>query len=153
MDLEKLAEHSHQFSQRIYYEDTDFSGAIYHSAYLKFFERGRTEWLRQLNIQHYQLFDRGYAFMVSNIQVDFISSAEMDEIIYIETNVGKITPARIFFIQEIRRTLTLANISEAKKDLIAAAKVTVCAVSKKNNVFMPVRLSQVLVTENVRINK
>lgn len=50
---------AHQLSVRIYYEDTDFSGNVYHAAYLKFFERGRTEWLRELGVFHTELSEQG----------------------------------------------------------------------------------------------
>lgn len=141
--LDKFANHTHLLNQRVYYEDTDFSGAIYHAAYLKFFERARTEWLRSLDIRQNELFEDGFAFMVSKLEIQFLSPAKMDEEVQIYTKVAKITPARIVFDQEITRKLTLADISEGKGKSIAHATVSVCAVLTAHNKFLPVRLVQV----------
>ena len=62
---------THRFSVRVYYEDTDFSGNVYHAAYLHFFERGRTEFLRDLGVHHSELAKDGIAFAVRSMTIEF----------------------------------------------------------------------------------
>ena len=66
---------SHRFEIRVYYEDTDFSGAVYHAAYLHFFERGRTEFLRAEGIHHSELAKDGVAFAVRSMEIEFPRAA------------------------------------------------------------------------------
>ena len=61
----------HRFSVRVYYEDTDFSGSVYHSAYLHFFERARTEFLRAIGVHHSELIREDIAFAVRSMQIEF----------------------------------------------------------------------------------
>ena len=89
---------------RIYYEDTDAGGVVYYANYLKFFERCRTEWLR--NIGHDQadlLRDPGIAFVVRTVNVEYLKPARLDDQLMIGLEVEKITRAQIFFRQHIRR--------------------------------------------------
>jgi acyl-CoA thioester hydrolase len=72
----------HRFQIRVYYEDTDFSGAVYHANYLKFCERARTEALRELGIHHHKL---ETVFMVRRMECDFRSPAKIDDLLEIET--------------------------------------------------------------------
>src|SRR5690606_8022497 len=67
----------HRFPIRIYYEDTDFSGNVYHAAYLKFFERGRTEFLRDEGIHHSELAAQGLAFAVRSMDIAFDRAAHI----------------------------------------------------------------------------
>ena len=77
----ELIEHGHRLTQRVYYEDTDFSGNVYHAAYLKFFERGRTEFLRDLGIHHSELAEQGIAFAVRTMELDFVAAARIDDLL------------------------------------------------------------------------
>lgn len=77
----------HRISVRVYYEDTDFSGVVYHASYLRFMERGRTELIRALGIEQRELFD-GYAalgFAVRRMLIDFVKPAVMDDLLTVET--------------------------------------------------------------------
>ena len=71
----------HVMPVRVYYEDTDFSGAVYHASYLRFMERGRTNYLRLLGVGHRVLFEeaqkeaRGFAFVVRSMQIEFLKPA------------------------------------------------------------------------------
>jgi acyl-CoA thioester hydrolase len=78
---------SHSLPVRVYYEDTDFSGVVYHASYLRFMERGRTELIRSLGIAQSALFDEGVplAFAVRSMQIDFLKPAKMDDELTIET--------------------------------------------------------------------
>jgi acyl-CoA thioester hydrolase len=88
---------------RVYYEDTDFSGNVYHAAYLKFFERGRTEFLREAGIGHADLFAQGIAFAVRMMTVAFEAAAHIDDLLEVETTLAEITGARLVLDQTIRR--------------------------------------------------
>lgn len=93
----------HTFPIRIYYEDTDFSGNVYHAAYLKFFERARTEFLRDAGIHHSELAAEGLAFAVRSMQIDFIAPAHIDDLLTVETEPLSATGARLTLRQTILR--------------------------------------------------
>ena len=93
----------HSIAVRVYYEDTDFSGNVYHAAYLHFFERGRTEFLRDLGIHHSELVKEGVAFAVRSMTIDFLAAAHIDDQLDVITEVHSITPARMNLVQVIRR--------------------------------------------------
>ena len=93
----------YHFPVRIYYEDTDFSGNVYHAAYLKFFERGRTEFLRDLGIHHSELVKDGIAFAVRSMSIDFAAAAHIDDLLTVTTEVVAMTGARLTLRQTILR--------------------------------------------------
>ena len=93
----------HRFSVRVYYEDTDFSGNVYHSAYLHFFERARTEFLRSLGVHHSELIREGVAFAVRSMAIEFDAAAHIDDLLEVETRVESLTPARLQLDQRITR--------------------------------------------------
>ena len=107
----------HHLSIRVYYEDTDFSGNIYHAAYLHFFERGRTEFLRDLGVHHSELVKDGIAFAVRSMQIDFIAAAHIDDLLEVSTEVASATAARLNLIQTIRRDG--AEITRAEVQVVA----------------------------------
>lgn len=95
------------FPVRVYYEDTDFSGVVYHASYLRFLERGRTEFLRTRNI-HQQAISDGiagepFAFAVRRMTIEFLKAARMDDMLDVETSVIKIAGASIAMQQRILR--------------------------------------------------
>ena len=77
----------HRISVRVYYEDTDFSGVVYHASYLRFMERGRTEMIRALGVEQRELFDGETAlgFAVRRMTIDFLRPAVMDDLLTVET--------------------------------------------------------------------
>ena len=90
---------------RIYYEDTDFSGVVYHAAYLKFFERGRTEALRASGVHHSELLTRAepLAFAVRKMTTEWIAPAKIDDVLEVRTRFAGAKGARMFLSQEIWR--------------------------------------------------
>jgi acyl-CoA thioester hydrolase len=106
------------FSVRVYYEDTDFSGNVYHASYLKFFERGRTEFLRAEGIHHSELVRDGVAFAVRNMEIEFAAPARIDDLLTVETAVEAISGARLTLNQTIRRGA----------DVLTHARVVVAAI-------------------------
>lgn len=109
---------THTHAVRIYYEDTDFSGNVYHAAYLKFFERGRTEFLRDLGIHHHELAEQGIAFAVRSMTLDFIAAARIDDLLTVTTEVVETSGARLVLAQTLLRD----------GQIITTAKVTVVAI-------------------------
>lgn len=97
----------HRFPVRIYYEDTDFSGNVYHAAYLKFFERGRTEFLRDEGIHHSELAAQGIAFAVRSMEIAFDGAAYIDDLLEVTTEVDAISGARLTLRQAILRDGTV----------------------------------------------
>src|SRR5690606_14122475 len=93
----------HRFTVRVYYEDTDFSGIVYHAVYLHFFERARTEFLRAIGVHHSELIREGIAFAVRSMQIDFDAAAHIDDMLEVETRVESVTPARLHLDQRITR--------------------------------------------------
>jgi acyl-CoA thioester hydrolase len=89
---------------RVYYEDTDFSGRVYHASYLRFLERGRTEWLRRRGLGHRDLAESsGVVFAVRSLQIEFLAPAVMDDLLEVETSVGTVRGASITFRQRVVR--------------------------------------------------
>ena len=89
---------------RIYYEDTDAGGVVYYANYLKFLERCRTEWLREIGHDQADLLrDPGIAFVVRSVNLEYLKPARLDELLSVSLEVEKITRSQIFFRQHIRR--------------------------------------------------
>jgi acyl-CoA thioester hydrolase len=89
---------------RVYYEDTDFSGRVYHASYLRFLERGRTEWLRRRGFGHRDLAESsGAVFAVRSLQIEFLAPAMMDDLLEVETSVAAVRGASITFHQRVAR--------------------------------------------------
>jgi len=93
----------HTFPVRVYYEDTDFSGNVYHAAYLHFFERGRTEFLRDMGVHHSELAKDGIAFAVRSMQIEFEAAAHIDDELVVATRVESLSGARMHLDQRISR--------------------------------------------------
>ena len=96
-----MPEHRHPV--RVYYEDTDFSGNVYHAAYLHFFERGRTEFLREMGVHHSELAKDGLAFAVRSMSIEFEQAAHIDDLLTVTTTVQSATGARLKLEQVISR--------------------------------------------------
>jgi acyl-CoA thioester hydrolase len=104
----------HLLDVRVYYEDTDFSGVVYHASYLRFLERGRTEWLRALGITQRRLHeaDDALAFVVRRMSIDWIRPAHMDDILTIETWASQVGGASLTLTQRaLRGAQTLVEAS------------------------------------------
>ncbi len=101
---------------RIYYEDTDFSGVVYHAAYLKFFERGRTEALRASGVHHTELLKRDdpLAFAVRKMTTEWVAPARIDDVLEVRTAFLSAKGARMFLTQEIWRDETLIAQAEVE---------------------------------------
>lgn len=97
------ADGSHEFPVRVYFEDTDFSTNVYHAAYLKFFERARTEFLRAYDIHHNELAKDGLAFAVREMQISYDRAAHIDDLLVVLTQLSEVSGARFILSQSIDR--------------------------------------------------
>jgi acyl-CoA thioester hydrolase len=88
---------------RVYYEDTDAASIVYYANYLRFIERGRTEFLRSLGHDQHRLMQEGVAFAVRSASVEFLKPAKLDDLLTIETAVSSLGRAQVSFVQRIRR--------------------------------------------------
>ena len=99
----------HVMPVRVYYEDTDFSGAVYHASYLRFMERGRTNYLRLLGADQRALFEEtereapGFAFVVRTMQIEFLKPARMDDLLELVTQTEEVRGASITLHQQVMR--------------------------------------------------
>lgn len=93
----------HKLPIRIYYEDTDFSGRVYHANYLKFCERGRTDFLRLLEIHQDVLakLDVPLFFVVRHMDIDFLAPAKMDDVIEVQTKLQQLKGVRFILEQQV----------------------------------------------------
>jgi len=115
----------HVMQVRVYYEDTDFSGIVYHASYLRFMERGRTNYLRLIGADHRALFEEtekeapGFAFVVRSMQIEFRRPARMDDVLDVVTTPEEVRGATITLHQRVMRG----------EDLVVEAHVKVAFVS------------------------
>jgi acyl-CoA thioester hydrolase len=124
---------------RVYYEDTDFSGIVYHASYLRFMERGRTNYLRLIGADQRVLFEQaamevpGFAFVVRHMSIDFKKPAHMDDVLTVVTATEEVRGASVLLHQKIIR----------EDDLIIEARVQVALVSdgKAKPIPKPLRIA------------
>lgn len=89
---------------RVYYEDTDLAGIVYYANYLKFIERGRSEWVRALGVDQGALrAEAGIVFAVRRVEADYLKPAHFDDLLTVTTALVEIGGARIVLDQEVRR--------------------------------------------------
>jgi len=105
----QIVDGEHRLPIRIYYEDTDFTGLVYHASYLRFMERGRSDFIRILGIDQGELFEQtakeapGFHFVVRSMKLDFLKPARVDEVIEVVTKPGEVGGASITLKQNIVR--------------------------------------------------
>lgn len=120
---------THILPVRIYYEDTDMSGIVYHANYLRYFERGRSDFLRLAGVGHTELQarDKPLAFAITKAEIEYKKAARIDDSLLVCTDYEKIEGIKIFINQRIMR----GDI------LIATAKITVVFIDFKGNPQRP----------------
>jgi acyl-CoA thioester hydrolase len=99
----------HRLAVRIYYEDTDFTGVVYHANYVRYFERGRSDFLRLAGVSHSDLLARDdpAAFVVTRLVLDFKAPARIDDALAIVTTYDRVRGPRLYISQKILRGETL----------------------------------------------
>jgi acyl-CoA thioester hydrolase len=124
----------HHFPVRVYYEDTDFSGNVYHANYLKYCERARSGYLRDVGVDQNAMFAEGSAFVVCKMDCEFLRPAKFDDELDVETSLIKMMGARFELAQFVVR---------GDKTLFSA-KVTVALIDKQGR---PKRMPATLYTK------
>lgn len=110
----------HRLDIRIYYEDTDFSGAVYHANYLKFCERGRSDFLRLIGVHHHELAaNDGGGFVVRRMLCDFLKPARIDDMVTVETLLISAAGARLMLWQRVLRGGEILFEAEVTAALVA----------------------------------
>ncbi|NDF11467.1 MAG: tol-pal system-associated acyl-CoA thioesterase [Proteobacteria bacterium] len=95
--------HKHQVDYRVYYEDTDAGGIVYHANYLRFAERARTEWLRDLGFNQSDLRKQNVLFVVRHITVDYKKPAMLDDVLNVVTTLDKIAGSSMVLTQNVMK--------------------------------------------------
>ncbi len=122
-----------KWSIRIYFEDTDSGGVVYHSNYLKFMERARTEWLRSLQINQAELKKKDkIMFVVANVNIDYKKAARFNDELDIKTSLDKIGASRVDLTQNIMKN----------SDLYTSAKVNIACIHSET--FKPQRIPKLI---------
>ncbi len=113
---------------RIYYEDTDSGGVVYYANYLKFMERARTEWLRELGLQQDDLRDRlGVIFAVRQVKIDYLLPAKFNDYLVVTATMNKKGKASITFEQTVERSADKNQDScgDSKREILAKAEIKI----------------------------
>jgi len=140
----------HFFPVRVYYEDTDFTGIVYHANYLRYMERGRTNYLRLIGADHRALFEAaekeapGFAFVVRSMNIDFARPARMDDVLEVITEPQEVRGASITLRQRVVRG----------DELLVEASVRVAFISggRARPIPKPLRIAMKADLEVVRPN-
>ena len=121
----------HWLKLRVYYEDTDFTGMVYHANYLRFFERGRSDFLRDAGVSHQNLLARETpaAFTLTNVEVDYKRAAKVDDLLTIRTRSLGVKGVRMFFNQTCLRG----------EDVIAEGRITAVMIHADGRPMRPIK--------------
>lgn len=112
----------HFYPINVFYEDTDFSGLVYHANYLRYFERGRSSFLKLIGVAHSDLWqEQEIAFTIRKFEIEYKAPAKIDDSLLIKTTYDKTTGARLFISQECLKNETL----------VAKAKCEAACITKK----------------------
>jgi acyl-CoA thioester hydrolase len=124
----ELKDGRHTQVVRIYYEDTDFTGIVYHANYLRYMERGRTNYLRLIGADHRLLFEQtekeapGFAFVVRAMTIDFLKPARMDDILHIVSDPVEVKGASVTIRQKVMRGDELLLEAQVKVAFISGGR-------------------------------
>lgn len=114
---------SHSIPVRVYYEDTDAGGIVYHASHVRFFERGRTEFLRALGVDQTDLAQEGpgLLFAVRRLEIDYLKASRLDDLLTVTTSVCSFGGAR----------MTMKQVLSRDDDTIATAVVTIVGITRE----------------------
>ncbi|MFK7743522.1 MAG: tol-pal system-associated acyl-CoA thioesterase [Roseobacter sp.] len=111
----------HHFPIRVYYEDTDMAGIVYYANYLRYIERARSDWVREIGIDQLEMKDQGIVFAVRRVEADYIATAKFDDRLEVRTTMTHLTPARMVMAQKVWRGETLIFAADVTIVCIGAA--------------------------------
>ena len=137
----RLKPGGHVLPVRVYYEDTDFSGFVYHANYLRWMERSRTDYLRLLGVAQSDLFNAakeeigvGFAFVVRHMDLDFRRPGRFDDLLEVHTHPAEVRGA----------SLTLAQLVKRGDEVLVAAQVKVAFVAGERATRIPLSLRRAM---------
>lgn len=93
----------HRFPIRVFYEDTDMAGIVYYANYLRYIERARSDWVRQIGIDQLAMKAAGVVFAVRRVEADYLLPATFDDVLEVRTRMTQLTPARMVMEQALFR--------------------------------------------------
>lgn len=122
---------------RVYYEDTDVAGIVYNANYLKYFERARTEWFRELGINQDEMLQGGCGFVIRRVEMENLLPARFNELLSVHCRISKLRKASMIFEQQI---------TNQRDQLICTGNFTVACVSltQMKPVQFPANITEVL---------
>ncbi len=109
---------SHSLTLRVYYEDTDMGGIVYYANYLRFIERGRSDWVREIGIDQLAMKAQGVVFAVRKVEAEYIQPARFEDVLEVRTTLDSLSAARMVMGQEVWRG----------DDLLFSAKVLIVCI-------------------------
>jgi acyl-CoA thioester hydrolase len=115
-----MSNNVNNFRLRVYYEDTDAGGIVYYANYLKFAERARTEWLRELGIEQTSFLEQKLALVVRQVEMDNTASAKLDDLLTVTSTITEFKRASLSFEQKITNQV---------KQLLCTVKVRIACVN------------------------
>ncbi len=124
---------THCFPVRVYYEDTDLAGIVYYANYLKFIERARSEWVRDLGIDQVQMKTEGLVFAVRRVEADYFAPARYDDELTVETTMQTGSGVRLVVRQDVKR---------GEEVLFSALVTIICMTGQGNVARLPAMIRQ-----------
>ena len=124
---------THCFPVRVYYEDTDLAGIVYYANYLKFIERARSEWVRDLGIDQVQMKAEGLVFAVRRVEADYLAPAKYDDALIVETTMQAGSGVRLVVRQDVKR---------GEEVLFSALVTIICMTSQGAVARLPAEIRQ-----------
>ena len=119
---------THLFPVRVYYEDTDMGGIVYYANYLKYIERARSAWVREMGIDQNEMREKdGVVFAVRRVEADYLASAKFDDELEVRTAIQAVTGARLVMDQQVVRG----------EEVLFSAQVTIVCIGESGT---PARL-------------
>ena len=111
---------THRFPIRVYYEDTDMAGIVYYANYLRFIERARSDWVREIGIDQLTMKAAGTVFAVRRVEADYLAPAVFDDVLEVRTELVNLSAARMVMAQDVwrdsellfRALVTIVSIAE-----------------------------------------
>ncbi|WP_298936651.1 tol-pal system-associated acyl-CoA thioesterase [uncultured Ruegeria sp.] len=122
---------THTYPVRVYYEDTDMGGVVYHANYLRYIERARSDWVRKLGNDQNAMREEGVVWVVRRVEADYLAPAKFEDELVVETDVVSLSGVRLTMSQSVRRgeteifraTVTAVCINRAGKPIRLPAEI------------------------------
>ncbi len=122
---------THTYPVRVYYEDTDMGGVVYHANYLKFIERARSDYVRQLGNDQNAMRDAGIVWVVRRIEADYLAAAKFEDELVVETEVESVSGVRLSMAQVVKR---------GEDEIFRATVTAVCMNAQGKPVRLPAEI-------------